>query len=147
LEQIVADQVEAKVEEEIFEEVLKIAQVEVPDILVDDEVNRMMVRLNQTLEQQGRKLEDYLREQNTTLDSLRAKFRNQAEKNVKVTLAMDEVGRGEKVEVNREEIEAALKNVNQADLKDDQKRDLENYLTVSIFQAKTLDLVKKAVAA
>ena len=32
-------------------------------------------------------------------------------------------------------------------LTEDQKRDLENYMTVSLFQAKTLDLVKKAVAA
>ena len=146
LEQIVADQVEAKVEEEIFDEILKLADVEVPDILVDDEVNRIMIRLNSQIEQQGRKMEDYLREQNTTLEALRAKFRPQAEKNVKITLVMDEIGRGEKVQVGREEIDNALKNINQADLKEDQKKDLEQYLAVSLLQAKTLDMVKKAVA-
>lgn len=147
LEQIVADQVEAKLEEEIFDEVLKISEVEVPDILVDDEVNRIMIRLNSQIEQQGRKMEDYLREQTTTLEALRAKFRPQAEKNVKVTLIMDEIGKSEKVQVGREEIDNALKNINQADLKEDQKKDLEQYLAVSILQAKTLEYVKKAVAA
>ncbi|OGD85982.1 hypothetical protein A2696_02190 [Candidatus Curtissbacteria bacterium RIFCSPHIGHO2_01_FULL_41_13] len=147
LEQIVADQVEAKLENEIYEQVLKISEVEVPDILVDDEVNRIMVRLNSQLEQQDRKLDDYLREQNTTLEALRAKFKPQAEKNVKVTLIMDEIGKSEKVQVGREEIDNALKNINQADLKEDQKKDLEQYLAVSLFQAKTLDLVKKALAA
>lgn len=147
LEQIVADQVEAKLEEELFDAILKISEVEVPDILVDDEVNRIMVRLNSQIEQQGRKMEDYLREQTTTVDALRAKWRGQAEKNVKVTLVMDEIGKEEKVQVAREEIDAALKNVNQTDLKEDQKKDLEQYLAVSLLQAKTLDLVKKAVAA
>ena len=147
LAQIVADQVEAKLEEELFDEILKISVVEVPDILVDDEVNRMMVRINQTLEQQGRKLDDYLRDQGTTIDALRAKWRMQAEKNVKVTLAMDEIGSSEKVEVGKEEIENALKGVDRTKLTEDQKRDLENYMTVSLFQAKTLELVKKAVAA
>ena len=147
LEQIIADQVEAKLEEEIFEQVLKILEVEVPDILVDDEVNRMMVRLNQTLEQQNRKPEDYLREQGTTIDALRAKWRVQAEKNVKVTLAMDEIGRGDGVKVEASDVESALKDVDKTKLTDDQKRDLENYMAVSLFQAKTLELVKKAVAA
>ena len=117
-----------------------------PDILVDDEVNRIMGRLNSQLEQQGRKLEDYLREQNTTLEALRAKFRPQAEKNVKVTLIMDEIGKSEKIQITQEEIDTAFKNVNQTGLSAEQQKDLEQYLTVSIFQAKTLDLVKKAAA-
>lgn len=147
LEQLVADQVEAKLEEEVFDELLKISTVEVPDILVDDEVNRMVVRLNQTLEQQRRKLEDYVKEQNTTVDALRAKWRAQAEKNVKVTLAMDSIGTAEKVQVTPEEVEQAMRGMDQTKLTTQQKADLEQYLHVSIFQAKTLDLVKKAVAA
>jgi len=147
LGQIVGDQVEAKLEEELFDEILKILEVEVPDILIDDEVNRMMVRINQTLEQQDRKLEDYLREQGTTIDALRAKWREQAEKNVKVTLAMDEIGRAENVKVLPEEIDESLKSVDQTKLTEEQKVDLKNYAGVSLFQAKTLDLVKKAVAA
>ena len=147
LEQLVTDQVETKLEEELFDEMLKICEVEVPDILVDDEVNRMMVRLNQTLQQQGRKLDDYLQEQNTTVDALRANWRAQAEKNVKVTLIMDEIGKTEKVEVKPEEVTDAAKGIDQTKLTAEQKTDLTQYLFVSIFQAKTLDLVKKAVAA
>lgn len=147
LETLVTDQVEAKFEEEIFEELAKIGEVDVPDIMVDDEINRIMVRLNQQVESSGKKLEDFLRDENTTIDALRAKWRAQAEKNVKATLILDEIGTGAKIEVSREEIENAGKGVNQTDLTPEQKVDMERYLAVSIFQAKTLDLVKKTVTA
>ena len=147
LEQVMLDQVEAKLEQELFDELLKIADVQVPDILIDDEINRIIVRISQNLEGQGKKLEDYLKEENTTLDGLRAKLRPQAEKNVEITLAMDEIGKSEKVEVTPAEVENASKGVDSAKLSEAQKADLRNYLGVSIFQAKTLDLVKKVVAS
>ena len=53
----------------------------------------------------------------------------------------------EESEVEESEVEEALKSVNQADLSVEQKKDLRQYISVSIFQSKTLDLVKKAVAA
>ncbi len=147
LESIVADQIESKYEEEIFDEILKLGDIEVPDILVDDEVNRIMVRINQNLEQQGKKMEDFVAEENTTVDAMRAKLRDQAEKNVKVTLLMDEIGKQADIKVTKEEIEDAAKKVDTTNITPDQKVDLERYLTVSLFQTKTLDLVKKTVTA
>lgn len=147
LETLVADNVEAKLEQEIFEEILKLGEVEVPEILVEDELNRILIRMNSELEKQGRTLEKYLEEEKTTIDGLKAKWREQATKNVKISLIMDTIGRDEKVQVSKEELDAALAGVNQTNLSADQKRDLENYLVTSIFQAKTLDLVKKTVAA
>ncbi len=146
LESIVADQVESKFEEEIFDEILKLGEIEVPDILVDDEVNRIMVRINQNLEQQGKKMEDFIAEENTTVDAMRAKLREQAEKNVKVTLLMDEIGKQADIKISKEEIEEAAKKVDTANITPDQRVDLERYLTVSLFQTKTLDLVKKTIA-
>ncbi len=146
LETLVADQVEAKLESEIFDKMIEVGTVEVPDILIDDELNRILIRLNSELERQKKKLEDYLAEQGTTLDALKAKWRSQAEKNVKISLILEQIGQDEKVQVLPSEVEQALKGVNATNLTEDQKRDLERYLAVSIFQAKTLDLVKKAVA-
>ena len=147
LETLVADQVEAKLEEEIFAKLLEMCQIEVPDILIDDELNRILIRLNSQLERQKKTLEDYLKEQNTTLDALKAKWRPQAEKNVRISLIMDNIGKSEKVTVSKEELEATLKNVKSDNLSNEQKADLEAYVAVSIFQAKTLDLVKKTVSS
>ncbi|EKE12896.1 MAG: hypothetical protein ACD_13C00132G0004, partial [uncultured bacterium] len=147
LENMVADQAENKLEEELFDKMLEMGEIDVPDILVDDELNRIMMRLNQELERQGKKVEDFLREENTTMDALRAKWRPQAEKNVKTTLIMDEIGKQEKVQITKEELENAFKGVDESKLSQQQKVDLQQYIAVSLFQAKTLDLVKKTVSA
>ncbi len=147
LENLVTDQAENKLEEELFDKMLEMGEIDVPDILVDDELNRIMMRLNQELERQGKKVEDFLREENTTMDALRAKWRPQAEKNVKTTLIMDEIGKQEKVQITKEELENAFKGVDESKLSEQQKVDLQQYIAVSLFQAKTLDLVKKTVSA
>lgn len=147
LETLVADQVETQLEQEIFDEILKLGELEVPEVLVEDELNRILIRMNSELEKQGKTLESYITEEKTTIDGLKDKWREQASKNVRISLVMDTIGREEKVQVTKEELEAAIAGVNQANLSADQKRDLENYLVTSIFQAKTLDLVKKTVAA
>ena len=147
LETIVADQVEAKLESEIFEKLLEISTVEVPDILVEDELNRILVRLTSQLEREKRDLDSYLKEQKTTIDELKTKWRPQAEKNVKTTLVMDEIGRGEQIKVTKEEIEQAMKGVTETNLSQDQRADLERYIALSIFQAKTMDLVKKTLVS
>ncbi|KKR51186.1 MAG: Trigger factor [Candidatus Curtissbacteria bacterium GW2011_GWA1_40_16] len=147
LENLVIDQAENKLEEELFDKMLEMGEIDVPDILVDDELNRIMMRLNQELERQGKKTEDFLREENTTMDALRAKWRPQAEKNVKTTLIMDEIGKQEKVQISKEELENAFKGVDESKLSEQQKVDLQQYIAVSLFQAKTLALVKKTVAA
>ena len=115
------------------------------DILIEDELNRMVVRLNSELARQGKKIDEWLAEQVTTFEELRNKWRDQAAKNVKIMLIMDGIGKEEKVQVMPEELEKSMANVNSTKLSDEQKHDLENYMVMSIFQAKTLDLIKKAV--
>lgn len=147
LETLVLDQVEQNAEQEIFDEIMKVSEVEVPEILVEDELNRILLRLSNELERQGKELDVYLKEQKTTIDELKAKWREQAEKNVKTTLIMDEIGRNEGVKVEKPEVDEAMKGVNQTSLSADQVADLQRYLTLSIFQAKTLALVKKTISS
>lgn len=145
LETIVAGEVEGKFEQEVFDELEKLIGVEVPDVLVDDELNRILLRLNSQLDQQGKTLEEFLTSEKTNIEDLKTKWRLQAEKNVKISLAMDEIGKEEKVQVLPEELQSALSGVDHSSFSAEQKRDLENYLVFSIFQAKTLDLVKKTI--
>ncbi|OGD92412.1 hypothetical protein A2697_00300, partial [Candidatus Curtissbacteria bacterium RIFCSPHIGHO2_01_FULL_41_44] len=147
LETIMADSAEAKFEQEIFEKILELGSVEVPEILVEDELSRMLLRLASELERQKRKLEDYLAEQKTTIDELKKKWQGQAEKNVRISLILEQIGKDEKVQVAREEVEQVLKGLAQTNLSEEQKKDLEKYIAFNIFQTKTLDLVKKTVTA
>ncbi len=146
LENVVADQVELKFEEEVFEKIRATTEVEVPEVLVSDEQNRILVRLASQLEQQGKTLDDFVKEENTTVEALKAKWREQAEKNVKTSLILDAIGKEEGVKVSQEEVDNAFKGVNQTNLSAEQKADLERYIVFSIFQSKTLALVKKEVS-
>ncbi|HSW72436.1 MAG TPA: trigger factor [Chlamydiales bacterium] len=146
LETLVTDQVESDYEQKVFDAIADLVEVEVPEVLIDDELNRILVRLGTELERQGKTLEDFLKEENTDIEGLKAKWREQATKNVKISMAMDEIGKEAKIQVTKEELDAAAAGVNQTSMSADQKRDLENYLVVSIFQAKTLDLVKRTIA-
>lgn len=146
LDTLVADQVENDYEQKVFDAIASLVEVEVPDVLIDDELNRILVRLGQELERQAKTLEDFLKEEKIDIEGLKAKWREQATKNVKISMAMDEIGKAEKIQVTKEELAAALAGVNQTNMSVEQKRDLENYLVVSIFQAKTLELVKRAIA-
>ncbi|OGD90789.1 hypothetical protein A2W45_02640 [Candidatus Curtissbacteria bacterium RIFCSPHIGHO2_12_41_11] len=145
LESLVSDQAEINFEQAIFAQFLKLVDFEPPEILIEDELNRMIIRLNSELEQAGKKIDEYLKEQQTTVEELKAKWREQAEKNVKVSLILEQIGKDEKIAVEKTEIEAALQNTDQTNLTEEQKKSLENYIAFSIFQAKTLDLVKKTV--
>lgn len=147
LETIVADQVEQKLEQEVYDKILEVGTLEIPELLVEDELNRILVRLTSELERQGTDLDKYLSDQKTTIDELKTKWREQAEKNVKVTLIMDEIGKQEKVTITKEELAVAMKGMSEQNLTPDQKADLERYLALSIFQSKTMDLVKKTVSA
>ena len=146
LEALVSDQEEINFEQAIFAEFLKLVDFEPPEILIEDELNRMIIRLNSELEQQGKKIEEYLKEQQATVEELKKKWREQAEKNVKISLILEQIGKDEKIQVEKTEVEAALQNTNRTNLTEEQKKSLENYIAFSIFQAKTLDLVKKTVS-
>src|SRR3990167_5562247 len=145
LEALVADQTEINFEQAIFAQFLKLVEFEPPEILIEDELNRMIISMISELEQAGKKIDEYLKEQQTTVEELKAKWREQAEKNVKVSLILEQIGKDEKIAVEKTEIEAALQNTDQTNLTEEQKKSLENYIAFSIFQAKTLDLVKKTV--
>ena len=147
LESLVLDQVETKYEQEIFGELRKIGEVEIPDLLIDDEVNRILIRISNQLEGQGKDIKQYIEEQNTTMDALKAQWRKQAEENVRTSLILQEIGISEKIQVLPAEMEGAMKGVGEQKLTDEQKKDLENYVAYNIFQAKTIDLIKKTISA
>ena len=146
LEALVSDQAEINFEQVIFAECLKIVDFEPPEILIEDELNRMIIRLNSELEQQGKKIDEYFQEQSLTVEELKKKWSQQAEKNVKVSLILEQICKDEKIQVEKADMDKAMQNTNQANLTEEQKRSLENYIAFSIFQAKTLDFVKKTVS-
>ena len=147
LENIIAGQIETKYEEEIFEKLREVTIVEIPEVLVDDELNRMLVSLAEALAREGKDLKAALEAEKMTIDELKGKWRPQAEKNVKTALLVNKIGQDEKIAVTDAEVAEAMAKTAEQNMSSEQKADLQRYVAFNIFQAKTLDLIKKTVTA
>ncbi|MDO8429270.1 MAG: trigger factor [Candidatus Daviesbacteria bacterium] len=131
-------------EEAILQEVEKVTTVEIPDVLIEDELNRMLVSLQRRVADMGLLMEDYLKGQGETSESIKNKWRPQAEKNVRMELGLAEVGRLEKVEISDSEVQAEIDKIQDAKLKTQfEQQEPRLHLRHSLRQIKTLDLLKK----
>ncbi len=142
LEEIALTEAERKFETDLFKKLTDISTVEVPDILVEDELNRMVSRAQTDLSRAGIKFEDYLKEANKTLEQLMTDWKPQAKNNVEVQLILGEVGKRENIEVGSDELESAMSETDPTKLDDQTRTDMENFTRYAIFQTKTLKFLK-----
>lgn len=142
LEEIALTEAERKFETDLFSKLTELCSVEVPDILVQDELNRMVNRAQTDLARAGIKFEDYLKESGKTVDQLMADWKPQAKNNVEVQLILGEIGKVEKIEVGEDELESAMSETDPSKLDDQTRTDLENFTRYAIFQTKTLKFLK-----
>jgi trigger factor len=84
------------------------AELELPDVLVDQEVEVMHDELRGTLARQGIPEETYLQVTGKTPEAIHAEFRPGAEKRVKTLLVLSKVADVEGTEVTAEDVEAEV---------------------------------------
>lgn len=133
-------------EESILQEVEKITNVEVPEILIQDEINRMLVSLQRNVADRGILLDDYLKGQNETLESIKTKWLPQATKNVRMELGLAEIAKTENVVISEEELLAEIDKIQDAKLKSQfTGEEPKMHLRHALRQTKTLNLLKSLV--
>lgn len=131
-------------EEMILGEVEKLTQVDLPEVLVLDELNRMLLSLQRRVSDMGLLLEDYLKTQNKTVETLKGEWRGQAERNVKMELGLSEVARAENIQISDEELQSEIGKIQDAKLRAQfETEEPKLHLRHSLRQVKTLDLLKK----
>lgn len=134
-------------EEAILQEVEKITSVELPEVLISDELNRMLVSLQRRVADMGLLLEDYLKSQNKTLEQLKNEWKPQAEKNVRMELGLAEIARAENVTISDQELQAEIDKIQDARVKQQfEAQEPRLQLRHALRQTRTLDLLKKMVA-
>lgn len=99
--------------DEIIEYATANATVDLPDALIDQEVEVMHDELRRALARQGISEEVYSRVSGKSEEDLHAEFRPQAEKRVKVLLVLSEVARAKGVEVSDAEVDAEIERARQ----------------------------------
>lgn len=87
---------------------VKDANADLPDELINMEIEKMTAELSDSLARMNLTLDSYLTHLKKSFEELKKDWRPQAEQRVKVALALKEVAKRENIEVSEEEIEAKL---------------------------------------
>lgn len=133
-------------EEAILQEVEKMTTVELPEILIQDELNRMLVSLQRRVADMGLLLEDYLKGQGKTMEQLKNEWSVQAEKNVRMELGLADIARQENVTISEEDLKAEIDKITDAKVKAQfEAQEPRLHLRHALRQTRTLDLLKKIV--
>jgi len=97
-------------ENQVVEGLLKIVQVEVPESLIEQEIHRMIENLKNRISMSGLPFEKYLEQIpgskpgiHKTEADLSEDFHDQAQKTVKIGLALGEIGKMEKIDLKQKD--------------------------------------------
>ena len=133
-------------EEAILQEVEKITTVDIPEVLIQDELNRMLVSLQRSVTERGLLLDEYLKTQNKTVDQIKNEWRPQAEKNVRMELGLSEIARSEGINISDDELQAEIDKIQDARVKAQfGAEEPRMHLRHALRQTKTLNLLKSVL--
>lgn len=104
-------EVESKFSDDIFNAVIENTPLEVPEVMVETEVQQMLREVEQNLSQQGLNMELFQQLTGKTMDDMKAEMREQSEKRVKFNLILAEIVKAENIEVSEEEVDEEIKEI------------------------------------
>lgn len=87
------------------------AEVEIPEAMVDGEVQNMVRDFDNRLRSQGMNLEMFLSFSGQTVDDLKGQMKDDAAKRVRNNLVLEQVAKVEKIEATEEEIQKELEDM------------------------------------
>lgn len=104
LEAANAERADREFEEAVINTVAENAKVEIPAVMVEKEVDKMVQNLQQRLQYQGLNLEQYFQFTGTDEEKMREYMRENAATKVKVDLVLEAVEKAENIDATEEEI-------------------------------------------
>jgi len=96
---------------EMVETIRKESDIDVPEILIDNELERMTSEFTHRLSQMGATLEQYKKDTGKTDESLREEWKEVAKDRARNELILLEIARAEKIEPKKEEVETEVKHM------------------------------------
>lgn len=138
---------DSEVEAKIFDKVIENMTAEIPQVMFDNRVNEMVGELEQRLAPQGISLDLYMQYTGQTMDTVKKAYAEQAEKQVKLRLALEKIAKLENIEVTEDELKAEFDKLAEAYKLDvDQIKQFihDDNLKKDIAVGKAVDLIKDA---
>ncbi len=143
-------------EEAAIDAVCANAKVEIPNVMIDKEIDNMLKDLEMRLKYQGLDLQTYYQYTNNTEEKVREYMKETADKRVKTDLVVEEIAKKENIDATEEELlERATEMAKQYGSKDLEKtaklvlESQKNYLKVDVVNEKVVKMLvenTKAIA-
>ena len=134
-------------EDAAIEEVCKNTNIDIPEGMVELEIDNIMQNLDQRLNYQGLNLEQYLKMMGKSEEDFRKDYKEQAEKNVKTRLVLEQIVKDEKIKEDekyiKDKIEEMAKQYNRKVEDLEKNEELKNYLAESSKTEQAIDLIVK----
>ena len=146
LEDAAVKQAEANFENEIMNKLIEKVDAPIPQCMYDQRINALVRSFEQQLSQQGMDLDLYFKYTGMDMDSFRETYKDRAESEVKLRLALEKIAELENIEVTEDDINNGLAEAaaaNKVDVETLKKFiPLEDYITDLKVQ-KAVDFVKE----
>lgn len=89
----------------LMNQIVEKSKMEIPQVLVVSELEKMFEEFKLNIQGAGMKMEDYLRQINKTEEDIKKEWANDAQMRVKMNLVLREIAKKEDIKVDKEEIE------------------------------------------
>ncbi|NFN86245.1 trigger factor [Clostridium sporogenes] len=143
-----SEKAKAEYEEAVVEEVAANAEIDIPKVMIEKEIDNMVRDLEMRLKYQGLDLKSYYEFTNSSEEKVKEYMRETAEKRVKTDLIMQQIAKVEDIKATEEELkEKAMEVAKQYGQKDVEKtaelivNAQKAYLEIDIVNGKVLDLL------
>jgi FKBP-type peptidyl-prolyl cis-trans isomerase (trigger factor) len=92
----------------IMEKVLEATKAEIPDVLINGELDRMLYRMKADISQMGISFDDYMKHLGKSEEVMKEEFRTDAEKRVKMEIVIDSISKAESIVPDEKKVEEEM---------------------------------------
>jgi trigger factor len=134
-------------ENEVLEKVAQNATLEIPEVMIHNRIDEMVKDLERNLKNQGVNLEMYMKILGMDETKIREDFKERAEKEVKVSLVIEEISKVENIQMTDEDLDKRVEEISEKyketaeNIKKVIEQDGKEAISSDIIFRKTIDLL------
>ncbi|MCI9015667.1 MAG: trigger factor [Clostridia bacterium] len=132
-------------EEEAMKRVCENVEIDIPEGMIETQIDNMTKEIEQRLKYQGMNLENYLQMIGKTKEEFRKEYEEEAKTTVKNKLVLEEIIKTEKIEADKEEVTKRLEemsNIYNRKIEELEKnQEIIEYIEMSIKNQKVLEFI------
>ena len=102
------NEAKAKKEDEAIAKIVETSKMDIPEAMINTQVNRMVEDFAQRLQQQGLSIDQYFQYTGMTADKIVEEMKPEAVKRIQTRLVLEAVAKAEDIQVSDEEFDAEL---------------------------------------